>query len=108
MMQEQNYTDNILFEINQKFDIILNKIDNLENKINNLHNKFYDLNQKIDSDVIIECKKMGSHINFVENVYDNVKQPLGYISNKVKSLINKNDNYSLTDSTSYITTENID
>ena len=51
---------------------------------------------------------MGSHINFVENVYDNVKQPLGYISNKVKSLINKNDNYSLTDSTSNITTENID
>ena len=29
---------------------------------------------------------MAGHINFVENVYDKVKKPLGYICNKVKIL----------------------
>ena len=29
---------------------------------------------------------MGSHIDFVENVYDNVKHPLTFICNKVKHL----------------------
>ena len=30
-----------------------------------------------------ECKKMGGHIDFVEEVYDNVKHPLGYICKKM-------------------------
>ena len=43
-------------------------------------------------------KTMGSHIDFVETVYDNVKHPLGYICNKVKYLTgNSEETYSLTD-----------
>ena len=37
---------------------------------------------------------MSGHIDFVENVYENVKNPLGYICNKVGSFIG-NDSYSL-------------
>ena len=41
---------------------------------------------------------MGSHIDFVENVYDNVKHPLGFITNKIKYLTSgNNDNYALPD-----------
>ena len=33
------------------------------------------------------CNKMGDHIDFVNNVYDTVKVPLHYISNKVQKMI---------------------
>ena len=29
---------------------------------------------------------MGSHIDFIENVYAHVKHPLGYITNKIRYL----------------------
>ena len=34
---------------------------------------------------------MGSHIDFVENVYDTVKHPLGYFCNKIKTLTEMNN-----------------
>lgn len=58
------------------------KIDSLERKIDTLANK-------MDEEVLVECKKMGTHIDFVENVYENVKHPLGYICNKFNYLTNK-------------------
>jgi hypothetical protein len=39
---------------------------------------------------------MSGHIDFVENVYENVKSPLGFICNKVGSLIG-NRQYRLDD-----------
>ena len=44
--------------------------------------------EKIDGEVLIECKKMGGHIDFVEKVYDNVKHPLGYILKKISINLN--------------------
>ena len=38
---------------------------------------------------------MSSHIDFVENVYDTVKHPLGYLCNKIKRLTT-NTTYTLT------------
>ena len=35
------------------------------------------------------------NIDFVENVYDNVKNPLGFLCNKVSGFMGSNDNYSL-------------
>ena len=54
------------------------------------------LNSRMDKEVIKECQKMGSHIDFIENVYDNVKAPLGYINSRVKYIIGRNNkNYHL-------------
>ena len=40
---------------------------------------------------------MGSHIDFIENVYENVKHPLGYITNKIKYITySDNNEYTLT------------
>ena len=79
-----------------QLELIINKIDNLENKIDNLENKFNNkLDNKLDKNVITECKKMGSHINFIENIYDNIKHPIGYIMYKIKNYIPKNTNYTL-------------
>lgn len=35
--------------------------------------------KKMDGEILEECKKMGSHINFIESVYDSVRHPLNYI-----------------------------
>ena len=37
--------------------------------------------KKMDGEILEECKKMGSHINFIESVYDSVRHPLNYICN---------------------------
>jgi len=54
--------------------------------------KIEDIDTKLD--LILEllnsnkssCKKMGDHIDFIEKVYENVKNPLGFICNKVSYL----------------------
>lgn len=76
-------------------------IKNIELTMKNIETKLDILqkNQKINSDninkildildndyIIDNCKKMGEHIDFVENVYNNVKYPLSYICNKVNSI----------------------
>ena len=40
----------------------------------------------IEGSLKSNCEKMGEHIDFVERVYENVKNPLGYVCNKVRSL----------------------
>ena len=41
---------------------------------------------------------MGDHIDFIENIYSNVKKPLGFVCSKLQLLIRNDDqNYSLTE-----------
>ena len=37
--------------------------------------------------IVGECKKMGNHIDFIENIYGTVKYPLGYVCNNINYLI---------------------
>ena len=68
-------------------DIRLKRIeDNIEEILNILK-----------GDVQPNCSKMGTHINFVENVYDNVKNPLGFFCSKLNLFQNSNTNYTLED-----------
>ena len=101
-ISDKNF-NNILLEINKNLIIMNDRLTNIEIRISHLENK-------LDSDVIIECKKMGSHINFVENIYENVKQPLGFINTKIKQIIGSNTTYSLTNThnTDNIDTDNTD
>ena len=83
--------EEILIKINKNLESIDKKLGDIEDRMTILENK-------VDGELIKECKKMGSHIDFVETVYDNVKHPLGYINNKIKSIIGKEDSiYSLTE-----------
>ena len=78
--------------------ILNNNLEKTNEKIDNLELKIDKLNKSVNEELYEECKKMGSHIDFVETVYDNVKHPLGYINNKIKSIIGKEDRtYSLTE-----------
>ena len=61
-------------------------ISNTNEKIDSLERKIDKLTTRLDEEVLIECKKMGTHIDFIETVYENVKHPLGYICNKFNYL----------------------
>lgn len=61
----------LLENINNRLDIIENKIDELKKQQENINNT---------------SNKMDKHIDFIETVYENVKTPLNYISNKFKSI----------------------
>ena len=70
----------LLTNLNDTLEVTTKKIETMERKIDNL-------SEKIDGEVLEECKKMGGHIDFVEEVYDNVKHPLGYICKKIGYLM---------------------
>ena len=82
--------DNHMEAIKHLLVTLNDKVESLEKKVESLEETVDNLNEKIDGEVLEECKKMGSHIDFVENVYDNVKHPLGYICKKIKGLTGSN------------------
>lgn len=91
--------NNNIEKTNDDLDKLKDDFKTMQGKIDLIDLKLTDTNQKIDEDLLKECKKMGSHIDFVENVYDNVKHPLGYICKKIKYLAggSSEQQYSLTD-----------
>ena len=75
---------------------VKSKLDSLEEKINDLDDKLSDILILLERDVKPNCNKMSNHIDFVDNVYDNVKNPLGFICSRVGKL-SSNESHSLTD-----------
>ena len=60
-------------------------------KITELEKRCERMEQKLDKILEIlekDCKKMTDHIDFIENVYDNVKSPFYYLMDKVNLLSN--------------------
>jgi chromosome segregation ATPase len=55
------------------------KIDKLQNSINKLQKEIEKMN--------LNQTKMSQHIDFVENIYENVKHPLGYVCHKISSVM---------------------
>jgi len=66
---------------------IRNEIAKLKSQVERIEEKLDAILQKMDNNIIKNCDKMGDHIDFVNNVYDTVKVPLHYISNKVQKMI---------------------
>jgi hypothetical protein len=71
---------------------IRNEIKILKNQVERMEEKLDTIIQKLDNKIIKNCDKMGDHIDFVNNVYDTVKVPLHYISNKVQKMIGGSTN----------------
>lgn len=73
--------------------------DFLKNKILDLEKHFTIMEKKMDKILELlekDCKKMSDHIDFVENVYDNVKMPFYYVMDKVNYLVSS-DNKNILD-----------
>lgn len=68
-------------------EILRNEIKDLKDEMVVLNNKMDGLCELLQKDVVPSCNKMGGHINFVENVYTNVKTPLQYIMDKTNYML---------------------
>ena len=75
---------------------VKSKLDSLEYKLIDLEVKLNKILELLEKDVKPNCNKMSSHIDFVDNVYDTVKSPLGFICSKV-SILSGKEEHSLTD-----------
>ncbi len=64
---------------------IYDKIVALEYRCERIEEKMDRILELLEKD----CKKMTDHIDFIENVYDNVKSPFYYLMDKV-NLISTN------------------
>jgi len=73
---------------------IKGKLADLEYKMNEIDLKLVTILELLQTEIRPNCKKMSSHIDFVDNVYENVKNPLGFICNKVGKLSGE-ETYSL-------------
>ena len=72
-------------------DEIKEMLITLNNNVEKLNEKVDIISKKLDEEIYDECKKMGSHIDFIERVYDSMKFPLNYLCNTINS-ISGNDN----------------
>jgi uncharacterized protein YaaN involved in tellurite resistance len=64
-------------------------MNEIHDKIVSLENRCERIEQKMDKILELlekDCKKMTDHIDFIENVYDNVKSPFYYLMDKVMLL----------------------
>jgi hypothetical protein len=66
------------------------QLHKLEMKIDLIDKKLDLLISKMDDKIINNCEKMAEHIDFVNDVYENVKTPLHYISNKINNMLISN------------------
>ena len=80
-----NYTN-----VNKELNIIRNDINTVNNKIDELSLKMDNIITILNIDIKKNTEKMGDHIDFIERIYDNVKQPLAYLCNKISYYSNNN------------------
>jgi len=73
-------------EVNSDNREVKEHLKRLETKIDDLDDKLSDILLLLERDVKPNCNKMSSHIDFIDTVYDNVKNPLGFICSRVGKL----------------------
>lgn len=67
----------------------MDKDQTIHEKLVTLEIRCERIEQKLDKILELlekDCKKMTDHIDFIENVYDNVKSPFYYLMDKVNSV----------------------
>lgn len=87
--QEQHQEQQHEQEQHQHEDDLTNLVDRMDT----LERKLDLILLKLDGSIMKNCDKMGTHIDFVNGVYDTVKIPLNYIANKIHKLINPIGSY---------------
>ena len=79
----------------ETIDISEDEIQFVKNKVLDLEKMCKIMDKKMDKILELletDCKKMSDHIDFVGNVYDNVKMPFYYVMDKVNYLVSIENN----------------
>jgi predicted nuclease with TOPRIM domain len=88
-----NNLEDIKLQISNLEKLILKKFDEIDKKLDEINEKLDTLieynnnNDAKINEIKIECKKMGSHINFIEDTYNVLQTPLNYVKRSVERLI---------------------
>ena len=75
-------------DLSYNFHKVFSILERIESKVDSLHEIVDDLMDEASENKEY-CEKMSKHIDFVDNVYDNVRHPLNFIVNKVNYLRGK-------------------
>lgn len=67
-------------------NLIVKKFDEIDKKIDALIQQNNDNDNKMN-EIKVECQKMGSHIDFVEDTYNVLQTPLNFVKRSVERLI---------------------
>ena len=67
-------------------------IEDLVKKNNILEKKLDNILSILNNKVVNNTDKMSNHIDLIENIYNNVKSPLGYLCNKINYLRGSDSN----------------
>ena len=66
--------------------LIVSRFDEINKKLEVLEENNKNTQTKID-EIKVECTKMGSHIDFIEDTYATLQTPLNYVKRSVERLI---------------------
>lgn len=66
-----------------------NDVESIHRQIENMEKKLDFILELLEKEVKPSCHKMSQHINFIDNIYDNVKQPLAFVCNKINTYSTK-------------------
>ncbi len=69
-----------------KLESIEKRLENIENRLESIEDNNNNINMKMNG-IEVNTNMMGTHIHFVENVYERVKRPLNYITHKINNMI---------------------
>ena len=68
-------------------------MDKLEKRVDDIEKKLDKLINLIENKVEPNTNKMSNHIDFIETVYDNIKNPLGYFIYKLSYFKGNEENH---------------
>jgi archaellum component FlaC len=69
--------------------------DKIDERLKKIECKLERILRILEDDLKKNTEKMSNHIDFIETVYENIKNPLGYICNKVNYFSKSEDHLSL-------------
>ena len=72
-----------------------NEIDKLNERIGILENKMDKIIDLMENSIKPNCEKMSYHIDFIEKIYQNVKNPLNSICNLFSRESTIDNNFSI-------------
>ena len=60
--------------------------ETIEKRLEIIETKLDSILEFLKTDIDTKCSKMLSHIDFIETIYENIKYPLEFISDKVNNI----------------------
>jgi len=73
--------------IDYKLSIIIRSLDKIEKEIQNIRIRISSIEEKIGL-VEHQGEKMSGHIDFINNIYDNIRLPLSFFTTQISRIAN--------------------